>query len=68
MADEIDNAQAAEEVLRQVALDRARARLGKGESARFCADCWEEIPEARRRAVLGVRLCVECAEDEERRP
>lgn len=39
---------------------RARSRLGSGESLRECQDCGEEIPEARRRAVPGVRRCRDC--------
>ncbi|MBY6203422.1 DksA/TraR family C4-type zinc finger protein [Halomonas denitrificans] len=39
---------------------RARSRMGKGESLRECEECGEVIPEARRRAVPGVRLCIEC--------
>ncbi|MEE4329581.1 MAG: DksA/TraR family C4-type zinc finger protein [Wenzhouxiangella sp.] len=39
---------------------RARAALGKGESRHECAECGNEIPEARRRAVPGVRLCIDC--------
>lgn len=41
-------------------VSRARSRLTKGESLRQCEDCGEEIPEARRRAVPGVRRCVHC--------
>ncbi|MBL4855760.1 MAG: TraR/DksA family transcriptional regulator, partial [Idiomarina sp.] len=26
----------------------------------FCEECGEPIPEARRKAIPGVRLCVEC--------
>lgn len=32
----------------------------KGESLRFCAECEEEIPEARRVAIPGVKLCIDC--------
>ena len=39
---------------------RARSRLPAGESLRTCEECGEEIPEARRRAVPGVRRCVPC--------
>jgi len=48
------------------AVARARSRLPKGEARRDCAECGEPIPEARRQAVPGVRLCVACqaAEDE----
>jgi phage/conjugal plasmid C-4 type zinc finger TraR family protein len=39
---------------------RARARMPAGESETHCAECGEAIPEARRRAVPGVRTCVDC--------
>ncbi len=39
---------------------RARSRLGSGDSRRDCAECGEPIPEARRQAVPGVRLCIRC--------
>ena len=42
------------------AVARARRRLPKGESLEHCEDCGEEIPEARRLAVPGVRRCVAC--------
>ncbi len=41
-------------------VSRARSQLAKGESLKSCEDCGEEIPEARRRAVPGVRRCVQC--------
>ncbi|HCE5103199.1 TPA: TraR/DksA C4-type zinc finger protein, partial [Vibrio parahaemolyticus] len=31
-----------------------------GESAYYCDECGDEIPEARRVAMKGVRLCIEC--------
>ncbi|TCL09872.1 TraR/DksA family transcriptional regulator [Shimia isoporae] len=34
-----------------------------GESLRFCAECEEEIPEARRLARPGVKLCIDCQQD-----
>jgi phage/conjugal plasmid C-4 type zinc finger TraR family protein len=42
------------------AVARARGALAKGESRSECEDCGEEIPEARRKAVPGVRRCVAC--------
>lgn len=42
------------------AIREARSRLGKGESLRHCEECEAPIPEARRQAVPGVRLCVAC--------
>lgn len=39
---------------------RARSRLPRGESLTHCEVCEEPIPEARRQAVRGVRLCVGC--------
>jgi phage/conjugal plasmid C-4 type zinc finger TraR family protein len=38
-----------------------------GESLRDCAECGEEIPEKRRRAIPGVKLCVECATERDGR-
>ncbi|MCT4610209.1 MAG: DksA/TraR family C4-type zinc finger protein [Pelagimonas sp.] len=34
-----------------------------GESLKYCAECEEEIPEARRLARPGVKLCLECQQD-----
>lgn len=45
---------------------RARAALPKGESRAFCEECGEPIPEARRRALPGVRLCLECQQEADR--
>ncbi len=42
------------------AVERARGRLPKGESAKFCDECGAAIPEARREALAGVRFCVAC--------
>ena len=42
------------------AVKRARANLPQGESRRRCEECDAEIPQARRQAVPGVRLCVTC--------
>lgn len=42
------------------AVKRARSRLPQGESRRDCEECGEPIPEARRKAVPGVRLCIGC--------
>ena len=41
---------------------RARSQLPQGESAFDCDDCGTAIPEARRKAIPGVRLCVTCQE------
>ncbi len=45
------------------ALANVRARLPRGESLVYCEECGEPIPEARRKAVPGVRLCVACREE-----
>jgi phage/conjugal plasmid C-4 type zinc finger TraR family protein len=39
---------------------RARRALLKGEGLTHCEDCAGAIPEARRRAVPGVRRCIGC--------
>jgi phage/conjugal plasmid C-4 type zinc finger TraR family protein len=38
----------------------ARARMPAGESAEYCDECGEPIPEKRRAALPGVRTCVAC--------
>jgi phage/conjugal plasmid C-4 type zinc finger TraR family protein len=45
---------------------RARSRLPKGESLRNCDECGAVIPEARRQAVPGVRLCVACQQEQDK--
>jgi len=42
------------------AIARARRHLKQGESAICCDECGEPIPEARRNALPGVRLCIQC--------
>ena len=42
------------------AVSAARSRMPKGESAEYCDECGEDIPEKRRAALPGVRTCVEC--------
>jgi phage/conjugal plasmid C-4 type zinc finger TraR family protein len=44
----------------------ARSRLSKGESLTHCEECGAVIPEARRKAIPGVRLCVTCQSELER--
>jgi len=48
------------------AVERARSRLPHGEGRTDCEECGEQIPEARRMAVPGVRLCVACQDDADR--
>ncbi len=45
---------------------RVRALLPRGESSPVCEECGEEIPAARRKALPGVRLCVECQNERDR--
>jgi len=42
------------------AVKHARDQLPRGESLTHCEECDAPIPEARREAVPGVRLCVGC--------
>ena len=34
-----------------------------GDSLTHCAECEEKIPEARRRAITGVKLCIDCMQE-----
>ena len=51
------------------AVQHARHQIPTGESLKRCEECDAEIPEARRKAVPGVRFCVRCQTeaDEENR-
>jgi phage/conjugal plasmid C-4 type zinc finger TraR family protein len=43
-------------------IKRAVSRLPQGASLTHCEHCGATIPEARRSAIPGVRLCVPCQE------
>lgn len=51
------------------AIKRARSQLPRGPGRETCEECGAPIPEARRAALPGVRLCVDCqaAHDGEQR-
>jgi len=42
------------------AVQRARSQLTIGESAVNCEECDCPIPEQRRKAIPGIRLCIAC--------
>ena len=42
------------------AIEQARGKLPAGDSLVQCEACESTIPEARRKAVVGVRLCIGC--------
>ena len=44
------------------AIKRARSQLPSGPGLAHCEECDAPIPEARRKAMPGVRLCVPCQE------
>lgn len=49
-------------------LSRLKARAApQGESFTHCAECEEEIPEKRRAAIPGVKLCIECQQERDGR-
>lgn len=47
------------------AVARARGEIPRGESLTECEECGETIPEARRKAMPGVRLCVSCQQNKD---
>ena len=48
------------------AVKRARSELPHGESLRHCEECGAGIPDARREAVPGVRLCITCQDERDK--
>jgi len=47
------------------AVARARGEIPRGESLYECEECGEVIPEARRKAIQGVRLCIACQQEKD---
>lgn len=73
MADEIDNAQKYDELYRNSALIKAKARHTEEEDlliingVRCCLDCEKPIPPARLELQPDARRCVKCQEKKEKR-
>jgi phage/conjugal plasmid C-4 type zinc finger TraR family protein len=49
------------------AVNRARDQLPQGESLKHCEECHAAIPTARREAVPGARLCVNCQAEHDKK-
>jgi phage/conjugal plasmid C-4 type zinc finger TraR family protein len=47
-------------------ISRAQSHLSQRPSLSHCADCGASIPEARQKAMPGVRFCITCQEAEDR--
>lgn len=67
--DEVDQAQELDARYLQQALGQHKEwmQLMGGESLSHCLSCGNEIPEARRKVLPGVILCVDCAGESERK-
>ena len=60
----------AEQIEASINDELARLRSFKkpvGDSLTHCAECDEPIPEARRIAIAGVKLCIECQSERDGR-
>ncbi len=67
MSDEADMAQKPERLFQAEALGNVGTVGHPGFTSFFkCAECDEEIPERRRQAVPGCRLCAVCQEEQDR--
>jgi len=49
------------------AVKLARSRLPDGKSLTHCEECEVAIPDARRKAIPGVRLCVNCQSENDKK-
>jgi phage/conjugal plasmid C-4 type zinc finger TraR family protein len=47
------------------AISRVQSQLPRGPSRTHCVECEAEIPEARRQAIPGVRLCLVCQSEQD---
>ena len=55
-----------EQIEASISDELARMQAAKrpvGESLSHCAECEEPIPEKRRQAVPGVKLCIDCMQE-----
>jgi phage/conjugal plasmid C-4 type zinc finger TraR family protein len=50
------------------AVGLARLMIPKGPSAKYCGDCLEPIPQARREAQPGCKYCISCQVNHDRPP
>lgn len=60
MADEVDIASEQADEMTERSIAAIRNQVNSGESAYFCIDCDEEIPELRREKVQGCKRCADC--------
>ena len=64
--DDVDREQHCQELELSALIAHAR-RGGEGTaSLLFCQECGDALPEARRRLLPGVTLCVDCQSEKER--
>jgi phage/conjugal plasmid C-4 type zinc finger TraR family protein len=49
------------------ALKNVRRRIPKGVSRKICVECSTEIPLGRREALPGVKLCIDCQTEADKR-
>jgi phage/conjugal plasmid C-4 type zinc finger TraR family protein len=65
--EEADQAQLLSVTTTADAVAKLRASIPRGPSLLNCEDCGEEIPEARRKVVMGCRMCIECQQFNDKR-
>ncbi|WP_321367620.1 TraR/DksA C4-type zinc finger protein [uncultured Desulfuromusa sp.] len=65
MADDADRAQVINDQFQADMLAQAQQNNSTGISNRFCENCEEPIPEGRRKAQKGCKLCVSCQQEQE---
>ena len=67
MTDEAENSSEAENKYRNGAIMEVLKRIQPGLSRFFCDECGDELPEARRIAMPGCTLCIDCQEEFEKK-
>ena len=61
--DPIDKACDLEQKMNEIAIQeqQLKAKQGIGDPVDHCVDCGGDIPEGRKKALLGVQHCISCA-------
>ena len=67
MTDEAEQSSEVEAKYRNGAITAVLSIIQPGLSRFFCDECGDEIPEARRIAMPGCTLCIDCQEEFEKK-
>lgn len=63
--DQFDRASDVEQRFIKSAIAKAQSARSSGDSCTHCEECGEPIPETRRKAIAGCKMCIVCQTEQE---